>query len=78
MFISMPQGIVRLALSKGILTEGKAAVDRYLQFYRPAALITCWQSCKAGVDMTSKEPIAAACQVFAEKLDEFARLAGRA
>ncbi|HAA37393.1 MAG TPA: oligoendopeptidase F [Firmicutes bacterium] len=67
------------ALSKGILTEGKAAVDRYLQFLQagssdyPLAVLQ-----KAGVDMTSKEPIAAACQVFAEKLDEFARLAGRA
>ncbi|HZK24120.1 MAG TPA: oligoendopeptidase F [Oscillospiraceae bacterium] len=65
------------ALSKGILTTGTPAVARYLEFLQagssdyPLAVLQ-----KAGVEMTSKKPIEAACKVFAEKLTEFAQLAG--
>ncbi|NLM52365.1 MAG: oligoendopeptidase F [Firmicutes bacterium] len=63
------------ALSQKILTDGKPAVEKYLQFLQAGSSdypIKVLQ--KAGVDMTSKEPIAAACKVFAEKLTELERL----
>jgi oligoendopeptidase F len=63
------------ALSKQILEEGEPAVKRYLDFLRagssdyPIEVLK-----KAGVDMTSAEPIKAACKVFAEKLGELEQL----
>ncbi|WP_060788650.1 oligoendopeptidase F [Geobacillus zalihae] len=63
------------ALSKQILEEGEPAVRRYIDFLKagssdyPIEVLK-----KAGVDMTSAEPIRQACQVFAEKLDEMERL----
>ena len=63
------------ALSNGILTEGQPAVDRYIDFLKsgssdyPIEVLK-----KAGVDMTSKDPIAAACKVFEEKLNEMESL----
>ncbi|WP_044732053.1 oligoendopeptidase F [Geobacillus kaustophilus] len=63
------------ALSKQILEEGKPAVGRYIDFLKagssdyPIEVLK-----KAGVDMTSAEPIRQACQVFAEKLEEMERL----
>ncbi|MED4972062.1 oligoendopeptidase F [Geobacillus kaustophilus NBRC 102445] len=64
-----------IALSKQILEEGEPAVTRYIDFLKagssdyPIEVLK-----KAGVDMTSAEPIRQACQVFAEKLDEMERL----
>lgn len=64
-----------VALSKQIIEEGKPAVDRYIQFLKsgnsdyPIELLK-----KAGVDMTTSEPIRAALQTFGEKLDEFEKL----
>ncbi|WP_031405064.1 oligoendopeptidase F [Geobacillus vulcani] len=66
------------ALSKQILEEGEPAVRRYIDFLKagssdyPIEVLK-----KAGVDMTSAEPIRQACQVFAEKLDEMERLLGK-
>ena len=63
------------ALSQGILTEGKTAVEKYLQFLQAGSSdypIQVLQ--KAGVDMTSKKPIVEACKVFADKLTELERL----
>lgn len=63
------------ALSKGILTEGQPAVERYIDFLKagssdyPIEVLK-----KAGVDMTSKKPIEEACKVFAEKLSELEQL----
>lgn len=63
------------ALSKQILTEGEPAVKRYLEFLSagssdyPIEVLK-----KAGVDMTSSQPIAEACKVFEEKLNEMERL----
>ncbi|WP_414052849.1 oligoendopeptidase F [Macrococcus animalis] len=64
------------ALSKQILDEGTPAVNRYInQFLKagssdyPIEVLK-----KAGVDMTSSEPIKNACLVFEERLDEFERL----
>ncbi|KYD18878.1 oligoendopeptidase F [Geobacillus stearothermophilus] len=63
------------ALSKQILEEGEPAVKRYIDFLKagssdyPIEVLK-----KAGVDMTSAEPIRQACQVFAEKLDEMEQL----
>ncbi|WP_456275857.1 oligoendopeptidase F [Bacillus sp. AK128] len=63
------------ALSKQILEEGQPAVDRYLEFLKagssdyPIEVLK-----KAGVDMTSSEPIKQALQVFEEKLTEMEQL----
>ncbi len=63
------------ALSKQILEEGEPTVTRYLDFLKsgssdyPIEVLK-----KAGVDMTSKTPIAEACKVFEEKLNEMENL----
>ncbi|MFC0271970.1 oligoendopeptidase F [Metabacillus herbersteinensis] len=63
------------ALSKQILEEGQPAVDRYLEFLKagssdyPIEVLK-----KAGVDMTSSQPIEEACKVFEEKLNEMEEL----
>lgn len=63
------------ALSKQILEEGQPAVDRLLSFLKsgssdyPIEVLK-----KAGVDMTSPEPIRQALQVFKETLDQFEEL----
>ncbi|MBS4172052.1 oligoendopeptidase F [Bacillus sp. FJAT-49736] len=63
------------ALSSQILSEGEPAVERYLGFLRagssdyPIEVLK-----KAGVDMTSAEPIEAALKVFEEKLNELEEL----
>ncbi|WP_416828758.1 oligoendopeptidase F [Ectobacillus polymachus] len=64
------------ALSKQILEEGKPAVERYIQNFLKAGSsdypIEVLK--KAGVDMTSAEPVKEALQVFEEKLNEFEQL----
>lgn len=63
------------ALSKQILEEGKPAVERYTDFLKAGSSdypINVLK--KAGVDMASKEPIEAACQLFEEKLKEMEEL----
>lgn len=64
------------ALSKGILEEGQPAVDRYINEFLKAGSsdypIEVLK--KAGVDMTSPEPVAEACKVFEEKLNELEKL----
>lgn len=63
------------ALASRILSGEEGAVDRYLDFLRagssdyPIEVLK-----KAGVDMTSKEPILAALDVFEEKLNEMEEL----
>lgn len=63
------------ALSKQILEEGEAAVERYLGFLKagssdyPIEVLK-----KAGVDMTSSKPIEEALKVFEEKLNEMEAL----
>ena len=63
------------ALSNGILTEGAPAVERYINFLKagssdyPIEVLK-----KAGVDMTSTQPILDACKVFDEKLTELEQL----
>lgn len=63
------------ALSTQILEEGEPAVSRYLDFLKagssdyPIEVLK-----KAGVDMTTAEPIEAACKVFEEKLNELEQL----
>jgi oligoendopeptidase F len=63
------------ALSKQILEEGEPAVKRYIDFLSagssdyPIEVLK-----KAGVDMTSAEPIRNACKVFEEKLNELEQL----
>ncbi|MDT3415434.1 oligoendopeptidase F [Brevibacillus aydinogluensis] len=65
------------SLAKQILEEGQPAVERYLQFLKsgssdyPLNLLK-----KAGVDMTSPQPIREALSVFAEMLTEMEQLAG--
>ncbi len=63
------------ALSKQILEEGQPAVERYIEFLKsgssdyPIEVLK-----KAGVDMTSPEPVKEALQVFEEKLNELEEL----
>ncbi|MCY8160985.1 M3 family metallopeptidase, partial [Bacillus licheniformis] len=63
------------ALSQQILKEGKSAVDRYIEFLKagssdyPIEVLK-----KAGVDMTSSEPIEAACKKIEEQLNEMEEL----
>ncbi|MDR7000793.1 oligoendopeptidase F [Neobacillus niacini] len=63
------------ALSKQILEEGDSAVERYIGFLSagssnyPIEVLK-----KAGVDMTSSQPIKNACKVFEEKLNELEQL----
>lgn len=63
------------ALSKQIIEEGQPAVERYISFLKagssdyPIEVLK-----KAGVDMTSPEPIKQAFQVFSEKLNELENL----
>lgn len=64
------------ALSKQILDEGETAVERYISNFLKAGSsdypIEVLK--KAGVDMTSPEPVKEALQVFEEKLNEFEQL----
>jgi oligoendopeptidase F len=63
------------ALSKQILQEGAPAVKRYLDFLKAGSSDTPIEVLKkAGVDMTSPEPIRQAFSVFKEKLDELEQL----
>lgn len=64
------------ALAKQILGEGEPAVERYLNFLKsggsdqPINLLR-----KAGVDMSSPEPVKEALQVFKSTLDQMEQLA---
>src|SRR5699024_7018841 len=63
------------SLASQIITEGDTAVSRYKDFLKagssdyPIEVLK-----KAGVDMTSKEPILNALDVFEERLNEFEQL----
>ena len=64
------------ALSNQILSEGKPAVDRYINEFLKAGCsdypIEVLK--KAGVDMNTAAPIEEACRVFEEKLNELEQL----
>ncbi len=64
------------ALSKQILEEGEPAVERYINEFLKAGSsdypIEVLK--KAGVDMTSKQPIEEAMEVFEQKLNAFEKL----
>lgn len=63
------------ALADQILKEGDSAVDRYKGFLKAGSSDFPIEVLKhAGVDMTSKDPIEAALDVFEEKLAEFEKL----
>ncbi|WP_102028055.1 oligoendopeptidase F [Salirhabdus sp. Marseille-P4669] len=63
------------ALASKILEEGDPAVQRYLDFLKSGSSDYPIEVLKrAGVDMTSKQPILAALDVFEEKLNEFETL----
>ncbi len=63
------------ALASKILEEGNTAVERYLDFLKAGSSDYPIEVLKrAGVDMTSKDPILAALDVFEEKLNEFESL----
>lgn len=63
------------SLANQILTEGQPAVDRYIDFLKagssdyPIEVLK-----KAGVDMTSEQPVLEALDVFEEKLNEMEKL----
>ena len=64
-----------VAIVEMILSEGEPAVQRYLQFLQsggsdhPLALLQ-----KAGVDLTSGEPVRVCMKAFSEALDEFSKM----
>lgn len=63
------------ALASQILTEGEPAVNRYKSFLKAGSSDYPIEVLKrAGVDMTSKQPIIAALDVFEEKLNELENL----
>ena len=64
------------SLSHQILTEGKPAVERYInEFLKKGSSNYPIEILKnAGVDMTSPEPIEQACEFFEQKLDTFEKL----
>jgi len=66
-----------VALSQQVLTEGKPAVDRYLAFLKSGSSdYSTNLLAKAGVDMTSPEPVQHALSVFTSLLGEMEQLAG--
>ncbi|WP_082794431.1 oligoendopeptidase F [Halobacillus sp. KGW1] len=67
------------ALAGQILEEGEPAVDRYKSFLKAGSSDYPIEVLKhAGVDMTSKDPILAALDVFEEKLNEMEQLLQKA
>ncbi|SFJ65870.1 oligoendopeptidase F [Halobacillus dabanensis] len=63
------------ALAGQILEEGEPAVDRYKSFLKAGSSDYPIEVLKqAGVDMTSKDPILSALDVFEEKLNEMEQL----
>ncbi|MFZ5817753.1 MAG: oligoendopeptidase F [Bacillota bacterium] len=65
------------ALSQQVLTEGKPAVDRYLNFLKRGSSDYSTNLLKeAGVDMTSPEPVQQALDLFGRLLDQMEELAG--
>src|SRR5690625_252398 len=63
------------SLAHQILTSGKEAVDRYHNFLKAGSSDYPIEVLKtAGVDMTSKQPIQEALDVFEEKLTEMEKL----
>ena len=64
-----------IALSRKILSEGKPAVERYLNFLSGGCSKTPIELLKgAGVDMTTAEPINTALELFDRLLDEMEEL----
>lgn len=64
------------AIKQSILEEGQPAVDRYLNFLKSGSSdypINLLQ--KAGVDLTTPEPVEKALSYFSKLLDEFEKLA---
>jgi len=65
------------ALSQQVLREGQPAVERYLNFLKSGSSDYSTNLLKkAGVDMTSPEPVQQALDVFARLLDQMEELAG--
>lgn len=63
------------ALANQILEEGQPAVDRYVEFLKAGSSDYPIEVLKrAGVDMTSSEPITQALKVFEQKLTEMEQL----
>ncbi len=64
-----------MAISQMILKEGKPAVDRYLKFLSGGCTKSPTELLKdAGVDMTTKEPIQNALQIFGKLIKEMEEL----
>lgn len=66
-----------LALSRQIITEGQAAVDRYLRFLSGGSSRSSIDLLRdAGVDMATPQPVQAAMDRFAALLDQLETLGG--
>lgn len=65
-----------IALSVGILKEGKPAVDRYVDFLKGGCSASPIDLLKtAGVDMTTEEPVQNAMKVFEDLINQMENLA---
>ena len=65
------------AIAEKILTEGKPAVDKYLEFLKSGGSNYPIELLKiAGVDMSSPQPIQDALAVFEKTLDELEEILG--
>lgn len=64
-----------IALSKRIMDNGQAGVDDYMKFLTGGSSMDPVDLLKAaGVDMSTKEPIEAALELFGQLVDEFEKL----
>lgn len=67
--------IASLSIVDSIFTEGKPAVDRYIEFLSSGATDTPLELLRrAGVDITTPEPTERAIRWFEKKVDELERL----
>jgi oligoendopeptidase F len=66
-----------LALAERVLSGGKSERDDYFAFLKSGGSRFPIESLKlAGVDMSSPEPVTAACKVFEKLVEELERLLG--
>ncbi len=64
-----------ISLARQILTEGEPAINRYIEFLKSGGSdFPINQLKKAGVDMTTKEPIQSALSVFEDMLNQMEEL----
>lgn len=65
------------ALAEGVISEGPAAAERYMQFLRAGSSVYPIEALKlAGIDMSSPEPVERGFRVLADLVDRLDKLVG--